>query len=237
MSSVADAEQPFAVPFAEPINLDGEQFDFGPIIELGHATVQKIRHGDEVALEHGQSACFDLIEVAFGDHVAALPTFAAVDQDKELAVPKKAKRLFGIAVPFRNAHPKHIDRHAKLANFEAAAVAYDGTAAVGPDYQVGTHFEVAIGRFCTEASYATSIYYKIDNFVFHTQVEPRKTFGVTGQKIQKIPLRHESDELASGRQVREIGDGHCMAINEAAQFAHLLMWLLQEFIQEPELVH
>lgn len=73
--------------------------------------------------------------------------------------------------------------------------------------------------------------------MFHTQVELRKTFCVTGQEIQKIPLRHESDKLATGRQVREVGDRHGVAINEAAQFAHLLMRLLKELIKKAEFVH
>ena len=69
------------------------------------------------------------------------------------------------------------------------------------------------------------------------QLETWKTFRVTGEKIQEIPLRHERDELATCRELGEISDRHDLPINDTAQFSNFLMRLFQEFIEQPKLVH
>jgi hypothetical protein len=44
-------------------------------------------------------------------------------------------------------------------------------------------------------------------FSAHEQREAWIPRCVSGQEIQEIPLRHEGDELAARRQMREIGHG------------------------------
>ena len=58
-----------------------------------------------------------------------------------------------------------------------------------------------------------------------------------GEEIEKIPLRHEGDELAARGQLREISNRHALTVHYGAQFAHLLMRLFQEFVEQSELVH
>ena len=58
-----------------------------------------------------------------------------------------------------------------------------------------------------------------------------------GEKIQKIPLRHESDEFAARGQPREIRDRHSVPVDHPAQLAHFLMRLLKEFLEQSELLH
>src|SRR5438445_12320575 len=58
-----------------------------------------------------------------------------------------------------------------------------------------------------------------------------------GEKIQKIPLRHESDEFAARGQPREIRDRHGVPVDHAAQLSHFLIRLLKEFLEQSELLH
>ena len=103
--------------------------------------------------------------------------------------------------------------------------------------KIRVHLQVALRRFCAHADHTRILHQQIDDFRFHVQLEFRKTFGVTREKIQKIPLRHERDEFATRRKLCEISDRHDLSINNSAQFAHFLMWLLQELIEQPELMH
>ena len=40
----------------------------------------------------------------------------------------------------------------------------------------------------------------------HPEMEARIAARLVGEKIQKVPLRHQRDETAMGRQMREIGN-------------------------------
>ena len=52
-----------------------------------------------------------------------------------------------------------------------------------------------------------------------------------GEKVEKIPLRHESDYLALRLQPREIRDRDRMTIKYSANFAHYLMRQLKKFLE------
>src|SRR5512132_1964698 len=105
------------------------------------------------------------------------------------------------------------------------------------DDQVGANFQFSTGSFCAHAGHALLIERQIDHFVLHQQLETLEFFCVRGNEIEKIPLRHESDEFAARRQLCEVGDRHCLTIDDGAQFAYFLMWLLQELLEQSEFVH
>ena len=63
------------------------------------------------------------------------------------------------------------------------------------------------------------------------QLKTWEPFRMIGEKIQKIPLRHESDEFAARGEPREIRDRHGVPVDHAAQLAHFLMRLLKEFVE------
>ena len=58
-----------------------------------------------------------------------------------------------------------------------------------------------------------------------------------GEEIEEVPLRHEREELAARRQVREVGDRERCSPTCAAELRDLLMRPLQELVEQPELVH
>src|SRR6266576_5606632 len=108
---------------------------------------------------------------------------------------------------------------------------------ISTDNKVSTDFQVALGRFCAHADHTRILHQQIDDLRFHVQLKFRKMFGVTREKSQKIPLRHERDEFATRRKFSEISDRHDLAINHSPQLAHFLMWLFQELVEQPELMH
>src|ERR1700704_2627396 len=73
--------------------------------------------------------------------------------------------------------------------------------------------------------------------MLHVERESGELFRVTGEEVEKIPLRHESDELAPGGEMPEIGKGHDVAVDDGMQLACFLVWQLQEFIEQSELMH
>ena len=174
-----------------------------------------------------QTARFDLVaEAAFGNDESALPVIAAIEQHQQLAVLKKAKRLSRIILFLGNPHPEDVDRYAKLASLKTGAHLSDRMSSIRSDDEVCMHLQLATRRFCEHASHAVVLEDKINNFVFHEQLEIRKSFCVTGNEIEKIPLRHKSDEFAARRELREISDRHDLSVNDTAQLSRLLMRFL-----------
>ena len=58
-----------------------------------------------------------------------------------------------------------------------------------------------------------------------------------GDKVQKIPLRHEGDEPAMRRQAGKVCDLHGIFADLAAERLGFLVRALQEFTEQPEFVH
>ena len=68
---------------------------------------------------------------------------------------------------------------------------------VGADDEVCAHFQFAARSFRAHADHAIILNQQIDDLGLHVQLESWKTLGMTGEKIKKIPLRHEGDEFAA----------------------------------------
>jgi len=76
---ITDAKQSFTTPIAQTIDLDGEQFDFRPVVQFCYAVAQKSGKADNVLLKLRQPTRFDLIEAAFGDDETGLRVIAAIE--------------------------------------------------------------------------------------------------------------------------------------------------------------
>src|SRR5579862_7401321 len=60
---------------------------------------------------------------------------------------------------------------------------------------------------------------------------------VFGDEIQKVPLRHEGDEMAPRRQVCEVGDGDLLAAYVSPELLDLLVRPFQKLFEQSEFVH
>ena len=65
----------------------------------------------------------------------------------------------------------------------------------------------------------------------------RSAAAVPREEVEEVPLRHEGDELAAGRQMREVGDGQRGVAELGDQARHLLVGQAQELLQQAQLVH
>src|SRR5205814_4701 len=235
--SVDDRKQSFAAPITQTIDLYRKQLDLRPIAQLRHTVAEKSGEGGDVVLKLRQPARFYLAEAAFRDDETALPVIAAIEQHKQLAMLEKTERLLRIILFFRDAHPEHVDRHAKLVQLETGASVSRRVSPVSTDDEVRAQFYFATWSFCAHANYSLILNQQIDDFGLHKQLECREPFGMTGEKVKKIPLRHERDEFAARRELREIGERYGLTIDDTAQFPYFLVRLLQELIEQPEFLH
>ena len=57
---------------------------------------------------------------------------------------------------------------------------------------------------------------QVGDFVLHVEREAGEAFRLGGEKLEKIPLRHESNELAARRQTREVSDADIMPVDDSS---------------------
>ena len=132
---------------------------------------------------------------------------------------KKSKRLGRVVFPFGNTHPEDIDRDAEFLELEFSSRVRDGMTTIRTNDQVSSHFARAVRGLHADADNLFIFKKQIDDFMLHGQSKGGEVLCAAGEKVEKIPLRHESDKFAARRQTREIGDGNCMTIKYSAYLA------------------
>ena len=125
-------------------------------------------------------------------------------------------RLVGVVGFLRQAEPQHVHRRAEILDLQAGALAHGRVPAVAADREVGAHLERAVRRVGAHAGDAAALLDQVDRLGPHAQVEGRIALALLGQEIEEVPLRHQRDELAAGRQVGEIREGVFAAAEECA---------------------
>ena len=96
MGSVADAEEAGGGPLLETVDLDGEELDLVPGVDLGGATGEKGNDALDALLEGGDTGLLNLGKGAFSDDVADLEVVVAVDEDDEATVVDVAEGVLGV---------------------------------------------------------------------------------------------------------------------------------------------
>src|SRR5437868_15417390 len=118
MGAVTNAKQAFAVPFSQTVDLDGEEFDFCPIVQLRDSIFQERSEANDVTMQGGQAALLDRVELAFWDNKTDLEIIAPVEENEQFPLAKKSKRLGRVGFSFGKAHPKDVDRNAEFLDLE-----------------------------------------------------------------------------------------------------------------------
>ena len=96
--------------------------------------------------------------------------------------------------------------------------------AVGADHEIGPDLDRAVALLCPYPENAALFLDQIDNLAFRVQVKIREAAALLGEEIEEIPLRHQRDKAAAGRQVAEIGKGDLGVADQPVQLTDLLMW-------------
>src|SRR5438270_9863653 len=134
-------------------------------------------------------------------------------------------------------HPKDINGHTQFLNLKSGALMGNGMTSIRADDEICTKITFALRSHYPNTSDTLLVENKIDHLVLHAEGKRGEGSGFARKKVQKIPLRHERDELAVRRQPREIGHRSEVTIKDSAQLRHFLMRQFQEFIEQAELVH
>ena len=110
-------------------------------------------------------------------------------------------------------------------------------ASVAGDGERRADFHRAIGRARAHAGDAAAFLDEIGRLGAHLQMKRGIFFPVIREEVEEIPLRHEGNELAARRQVREIGKIVFVRAEHPADRFCFLMRQFEEFFQQPKLAH
>jgi hypothetical protein len=237
MGGIADAQETRPIPFAHAIDRDGQELHVVPIGDLAHAIAQDRRDPRHLRAERIEPAALDLIEPALGDDEGALPIIAAVDHHEHVAGIEPSHAFLGIAGALRQPQPQHVHGRAEIVCLQPRLLAHGRMASVGADDQIGAHLERARGHARPRADDAPALLDQVGDLGLHTQAEIRIFARVLREEIEEIPLRHQCDEFAAGRQVRKIRDRDHLVADPAAQQSEFLMRPLEEILEQAQFVH
>src|SRR6266480_2507999 len=85
----------------------------------------------DVAMQGGQAALLDRVELAFWDNKTDLEIIAPVEENEQFPVAKKAKRLWRVVFLLGKPHPEDIDRHAEFIHLKITFRVRNRMATVG----------------------------------------------------------------------------------------------------------
>ncbi len=108
---VADAEQAGGTPVTKAIDLDGEEFDLVPGVDLAGADGEERDDALDALLEGWDALLLDLRKGAFGDEIANLEVIVAIDEDDEAAEVEVAEGIFGVGGLACDAEPEDVYRN------------------------------------------------------------------------------------------------------------------------------
>ena len=152
-----------------------------------------------------------------------MPIIAAIEHDQDLAGADPPQWLGTVAGMARESHPKHVDGRADIVDNEPGALAHDRVASVGPNDKIGGDRQWPLGGLHLQAGDAAGLFDHVGDLRLHAQAEASEAARVRRQKIEKVPLRHQGDELAMRRHSLEIGNAHAGIADEAGELPRLLM--------------
>src|SRR5580658_141879 len=204
VGGVADAQQPRPIPAAQAIDRDGEELDLVPVRDLADAVGERRLRARDLLAKGGEAAAPDLLGGALADDEGALPIVVAVEHHQDTPLVEAAKQGFGFTGVPREPHPQHIHGGAQIHHLEAGRRAEGRMTAVGGDDELGADLAQALGAPRLDADDAPVLLDQARRRGRHAQLELRVALRRTGEEIEKLPLRHQGDELASRGQMREI---------------------------------
>ena len=108
---------------------------------------------------------------------------------------------------------------------------------IGADDKVGADREFTFGRLRANADDAAALLDQVGSLGAHAQIEGLVALAAGGEKIEKIPLRHQRDVFAMGRQVGQIDHANAFVADLRGQMVDLLMRQFQKIIEQTKLVH
>ena len=202
---IADAQEPRAPPFSQPIDGDAEQADVVPALQFADPVGQERRHFHELTAEGFEALRLHALDPALRDDIGALPVVAAIQHDHQSAGFEMAKGVRAVALLARQAEPQHIHRRAIVVALKSRSLAHGRMAPVAADHEISADGERSVRRVGDHAGDASILLDQVCRLGLHAQVERLIALALLGEEVEEVPLRHQRDEFAVRRQMAEIG--------------------------------
>jgi len=121
------------VPKRQPVDRDGQELDVIEALELVNAIGEKRSQRGNMVAQGAYPLRLEAVGGSLGDHIGALPIFAAVEHNQDLAGVDSAEKVVGIDGPARKPEPTRIHRRSNFEWHEAGFPPHQGMAAVGAE--------------------------------------------------------------------------------------------------------
>ena len=123
------------------------------------------------------------------------------------------------------------DTLTKIVDDKACALAHGRMPPVGADDKRGRDGQLTGWRLCAQARETAVLLDQFRDIRLHPQIEGRIAPALLGQEIEKIPLRHQSNESALRGQMGKVADLHAGRSDDSAEVAQFSVRELEEFVQ------
>src|SRR5262245_38078835 len=108
--------------------------------------------------------------------------------------------------------------------------------AVRADDEVRIYVDRSVWRCDDDAAYAAVRFTQPGDLRLHQQAERGVRPRLGCHEVQEVPLRHQRDELAARRQVREVAKRQRLAPDAARDVANLAVRELEECVEDAQLI-
>src|ERR1017187_6018742 len=237
MRGISQAQEATPRPPPQVIDAHRQQLDIVPISQFLHASAQKRSDPRNVFAKRRQSLLPYDFELPLRDHIRALPIIAVVQHHQNLTAAESPQGLLRIARLAAKPHPKHVDGRTQIDHFQPSLLPHYRMPPVRPQSQLGTDFQAARRGLRANPHNAPVLFNQVSDLRLHPQMKLRIGLGLLRDKIQKVPLRHQCDELAMRWQMRKVRDRHADVLDLSAELPHFLMRPPQQLFQNSQLVH
>ena len=135
------------------------------------------------------------------------------------------------------AKPENVDGDSVVDEWEMGRFARDWVPTVAAYGESGWNFDRARG--CVSADTgdgSVSLLDEAGSLPAHAKCERREARCFGGEKVEEVPLRHESDEFGLCGEVREVGYVEALATDDGREAGDLGVGNSKEFVEEAELM-
>ena len=100
--------------------------------------------------------------------------------------------------------------------------------------EIGANIQLTVRRIGAHADDAAALLDQIGGVGLHAQIEGLVAFALAGKKIEEIPLRHQRDIFAAGRQMRHVDRLQARVADLHGEPRDRRMRQFQEFVEQAE---
>ena len=166
----------------------------------------------------------------------ALPVIAAIEHDEEIAADEARHRLAADR-PARSGRRSHNTSNGAPKS-RTFSLALSRTVEWRPSAPITSSRGSRRRRpaSCTRTpDDAPALGEQLGDLGLHHQTERSEASRLAAEEIEEVPLRHQRDELAARRQVREVADVEALLADLDGDLAHLVVRAGEELVEQAQL--